>query len=72
MSQKPITLADEIAEQRREIKMKEQVYPNQLHGITDPAKRQALREKQEHQLACARATLHRLEALVPQQASLFS
>jgi hypothetical protein len=68
---KRITLQDEIAEQRREIKMKEQVYPGQLYGITDPAKRQALREKQEHQLACARATLARLESLLPTQATLF-
>jgi len=67
---KPITLQDEIAEQRREIKMKEQVYPGQLYSLTDPSKRQALRLKQEHQLACARATLARLEALLPQQTTL--
>lgn len=67
MPSNAITLTDEIQDLEREIKMREQVYPNQLHGITDPAKRQALREKHAHQLACSRQTLARLKALMPQQ-----
>lgn len=71
MSAPTITLADEIADLRRELKMRQQVYPNQLLGITDPRKRAEITAQNEHRMACTRATLARLETLIPQQGSLF-
>jgi hypothetical protein len=71
MSERPITLADEIADLRRELAMRKSVYLSKLNGITDPRKIAEITARNEHQLACTRATLARLEALIPQQGSLF-
>ena len=67
----PITLSDEIAELRRELKMRAQVYAGQRYAELTSRKRDELLAKQTHQTACLTATLARLEALVPQQTSLF-
>lgn len=65
-----ITLTDEIADLERELAMRNRVYPNKLLGITDPRRRTELTAENEHQLACTRATIARLKALIPQQTSL--
>lgn len=71
-----ITLQEEIADLKREIKLRERKYPEWRALETDPRKVAKLKEAHDHQLACARATLARLEALLlaqtPTQTDLFS
>ncbi|WP_375436650.1 hypothetical protein [uncultured Hymenobacter sp.] len=70
-----ITLADEIADLKREIKLRERKYPEWRALQTDPRIVAKMKEEQDHQLACAYATLARLETLLqsqlPIQTSLF-
>lgn len=67
---KPITLDDEIQDLKREIKLREKKYPEWRASVTDPRKVAELLAAHTHQLACAYATLARLEALRPIQTSL--
>lgn len=70
-----ITLQDEIADLKREIKLRERKYPEWRNRETDPRKVAKMKEEHEYQLACATATLARLETLLlaqtPVQTSLF-
>jgi hypothetical protein len=60
-----VSLTDEIAEQERELKMRETVYYAQFRAG------KISREEAARRMACTRATLERLKALVPTQTSLF-
>ncbi|TGE08277.1 hypothetical protein [Hymenobacter fodinae] len=65
----PVTLADEVADLRREIAMREVVYWNQFTAG------KLTREEAEKRIACSKATLARLMKLLdeqtPKQRSLF-
>jgi hypothetical protein len=67
----PITLKDEIADMQREIALRKKKYPEWRNAVTDPRKVAEMKAAHDHQIACAEATLLRLYALIPQQASLF-
>ncbi len=69
---KRITLGDCIADMDRELMLRLLKYPEWQARETDPRKRAALREKHDHQIACARDTINRLRAMLPQQTSLFA
>ena len=62
-----ITIHDEIADVKREIKLRERKYPEWRALETDPRKVAKLKEQHEHQLACSYATLSRLEATLQEQ-----
>lgn len=66
-----ITLDDEIKDLKREIALREKKYPEWRNAVTDPRKVAEMLQAHTHQLACARATLARLQALIPQQTALF-
>jgi hypothetical protein len=66
-----VTLAEEIADIKRELALRVRKYPEWRARETDPRKIAEMRAEHEHQIACTRATLARLEALIPKQASLF-
>ena len=70
-----ITLSEEIADLKREIKLRERKYPEWRNAVTDPRKVAQMKEEYDYQLACAYATLARLEAILvaqtPTQTKLF-
>lgn len=66
----PITLADEIKDLKRELALREKKYPEWRNAVTDPRKVAEMKAAHDHQIACTKATIARLQASIPQQASL--
>ena len=68
-----ISLSDEIIDLERELALRVRKYPEWRLAETDPSKVANMLVKHEHQIACTRATIARLKALLapPTQTSLF-
>lgn len=62
MPAKSITLAQEIAEIERELRMRQSVYPDWTKGPSPRLKP----DTADHRLACLESTLKRLRALQPE------
>lgn len=64
-----VSIDDELTEARRELRFREQIYPDWIR------QGKIKQETAAHRVACLRATIHRLEALLsqirPQQQTLF-